>query len=146
MKLKIETLVKSNLGIVKAGFNESLFLKLSPPFPTVKLIKFDGCNKGDKVTIELNFILFKQIWDSEIIDESSTNDTWFFVDKGVKLPFFLKNWHHTHSIKTSNEGAKIIDDVTFTTGTLLTDILTYPFLWMQFLYRKPIYKRAFNTK
>lgn len=145
MKLKIETSVKSNWIKVKEGFNQSLFLQLSPPFPTVKLLQFDGCEQGDKVTIELNFIFFKQLWDSEIIEDGTTSDSWYFVDKGVKLPFFLKTWHHRHVISAHNEGAKIIDDVTYTTGTLLTDLLTFPLLWIQFMYRKPIYKKVFNT-
>ncbi len=54
MNLTIETKVEENYLNVKEGFTESHFTKLSPPFPPVKLLRFDGSAKGELVTLELN--------------------------------------------------------------------------------------------
>lgn len=143
MKLCITTSVKASLEIVKAGFTQDLFLSLNPPFPPVELLKFDGCKTGDKVELELNFIFFKQRWVSDITEDAETGDRWYFIDEGTQLPFFLKSWKHHHAVEQRGEGSVIIDDITYSTGTILTDLLMFPALFGQFLYRKPVYKRVF---
>lgn len=144
MELRITTPVKAPLQTVKAGFTRDLFLSLNPPFPPVRLLQFDGCETGDRVELELNFIFFKQRWVSDITEDSETNDRWYFIDEGTKLPFFLKYWKHCHSVEKNSNGAIIVDDITYSTGTILTDWLMYPALLGQFLYRKPVYKRTFR--
>jgi len=145
MRLSIKTIVSAGIPQIKEGFTADLFLKLNPPFPPVKLLTFDGCKRGDIVHLRLNFILFKQEWVSEITDEGETPDEWYFVDEGTTLPFFLKKWRHHHRIcKVSESQSAIIDDFTYSTGTLLSDILLYPALFIQFIYRRPIYKRIFR--
>ncbi|MFT7198222.1 MAG: ligand-binding SRPBCC domain-containing protein [Marinoscillum sp.] len=145
MRLKVSTPIHAPLKIVKDGFTRELFLSLNPPFPKVALKKFDGCKKGDIVAIELNFLLFRQMWVSEIIEESYEGDAWLFIDEGTELPFFLKTWHHTHRVVQNAAATSIIhDEITFTTGTLLTDILLFPGLLLQFLYRKPKYRAFFR--
>ena len=42
MKLILKTNVKQSPQQVWAGFNQSLFEKLAPPFPRVRLLRFDG--------------------------------------------------------------------------------------------------------
>ena len=145
MKLRIETKVRASLKEVKSGFTKDLFLRLNPPFPPVKLIEFGGCEKGDKVVLELNFILFKQHWISDITEDQQAEKRWYFVDIGSKLPFFLKSWRHHHEVQSNQTGSVIIDDITFTTGTLITDLIMYLPLYGQFLYRKPIYKSIFKS-
>lgn len=132
--------------MVKEGFTKDLFLSLNPPFPPVKLLEFGGCRAGDKVVLELNFILFKQRWVSDIIEDYESDIQWYFIDIGKKLPFFLKSWKHVHEVKAVDSHSIIIDNITYTTGTLLTDMLMYPLLLLQFFYRKPIYKRIFNSE
>lgn len=144
MKLKITTPVKAPLENVKAGFTRDLFLSLNPPFPPVQLRQFDGCVAGDKVELELNFIFFKQTWVSDIIEDQESEDRWYFIDVGTRLPFFLKSWRHHHQVERVGDGSRIIDDITFSTGTILTDLLMYPALLGQFLYRKPVYKKIFS--
>ena len=89
MKINIETAVEKDFLQVKEGFNESLFTKLSPPFPPVRLIRFDGSKKGDLVSLELDFLLFKQKWTSLIIEDHTNEKEFFFVDQGTELTFFL---------------------------------------------------------
>jgi ligand-binding SRPBCC domain-containing protein len=145
MKIKIITRVKADLQAVKAGFTDSLFLKLNPPFPPVKLRRFDGCKKGDKVELELDFVFFKQTWESLITDDVLSTKEFSFVDEGVRLPFFLKSWKHHHLNEAlENGGTSITDEIEFTTPTLLTNLLFYPVLYLQFLYRKPIYRKVFG--
>lgn len=98
---------------------------------------------GDMVSLELNFILFKQVWTSAIIDQKTTETEIYFIDQGTKLPFFLKAWHHKHRLIRQGEGTVIADEITFETPNRLLDYVMYPLMWAQFAYRKPIYRRAF---
>ncbi len=144
MKLTIRTYVSCPVPAVWAGFNRALFDTLSPPFPPVRVLRFDGCMTGDLVALELNFILFKQVWESRIIDQQTTEVETYFIDQGTKLPFFLKAWHHKHRLIRQGEGTVIADEITFQTPNRLLDYVMYPLMWAQFAYRKPIYRRTFN--
>lgn len=145
MRLRIVTLVKASLQQVKKGFDQELFLTLNPPFPPVKLLQFDGCKAGDLVALELNFLLFKQQWVSKITDDYEDDRSWVFVDEGEKLPFFLKRWRHEHQVISAKKGSEIVDQIHFSSGYALIDIFLYPVLYLQFLYRKPIYKKIFRV-
>ena len=144
MKIYIKTSVNQSLSQVWAGFDDSLFKKLAPPFPHVKVIRFDGCKVGDKVEVELNFIFFKQLWISEIVSQTIDLKQIYFIDKGIKLPFFLKNWQHKHLIVQQENHTEIIDDIDFDTPFWLTNYLMYPFMYLQFWYRKAVYQKVFG--
>ncbi|AKP50641.1 SRPBCC family protein [Cyclobacterium amurskyense] len=147
MKFRLTTNVNQNYLKVKSGFNADLFKALNPPFPPVKLLRFDGSSKGDLVSLELNFIFFKQVWTSEITADHLDRNEYFFVDEGLKLPFFLKKWHHKHRIiSDGNDQAKIIDEISFSSPIRLLDYLLYPLLYFQFSMRKPIYKKVFSKE
>ncbi len=146
MNITIKTLVDQRLPEVIAGFNGDLFLKLNPPFPKVRLIQFDGCKTGDLVSLELNFLLFKQVWTSEITEDFSDSEQFFFVDQGIRLPFFFKTWKHKHMLQVRDDKTVITDDITYQTPSLLTDWLMYPLLYLQFLYRKPVYRKVFGLR
>jgi len=145
MKLTLRTPVSAPLHTVWAGFDESLFKKLSPPFPPVKLARFDGSHTGDLVSLELNFFLFKQNWTSRIVEQQESGNEIYFIDEGTRLPFFLIFWRHKHRlIRQKTGGTLIADEIEYRTPFLLTDYLMYPLLYAQFAYRKPIYKRIFS--
>ena len=145
MKIKLSTPVTAPLTSVWRGFDESLFKKLSPPFPPVKLIRFDGSMPGDVVSLELSFVFFKQRWTSNIVEQRETKEEIYFIDKGVKLPFFLSFWRHKHRLIRNPQGGTIIaDEIEYRTPFLLFDYLMYPVMWTQFAYRGPIYKRFFS--
>jgi len=146
MKLNIRTTVAKSYWEVWLGFDETLFRKLSPPFPPVKVVRFDGCKEGDIVSLELNFLFFKQRWTSLITVQETTDSEIFFVDKGTQLPFFLAFWQHRHRIIKDQNQAIIADEIEFQTPFLLTDYLFYPLLWLQFAYRKPIYRKVFKSQ
>ncbi|MEO1255516.1 MAG: hypothetical protein AAFY41_11650, partial [Bacteroidota bacterium] len=94
--------------------------------------------------LRLNFLLFHQHWISVITKDGEDEKQWFFIDKGVQLPFFLKRWKHRHVVLKLNSGSLIEDDITYKTGFLIADVLMYPVLYLQFLYRRPIYKKIFT--
>ncbi|WPP53170.1 SRPBCC family protein [Catalinimonas niigatensis] len=144
MRIKLTTQVKQNYKAVMEGFTEDLFIKLSPPFPPVKLLQFDGCKKDDVVALELNFIFFKQQWVSLILEDGLNDEEFYFIDFGTKLPFFLKYWRHHHRIIKREPGTEIVDDITFKSPLPFLDFLLWPALWLQFLYRKPVYKKVFR--
>lgn len=144
MKINLSTKVNQDYLSVKNGFDQTLFNKLSPPFPPVKLERFDGSEVGDMVSLELNFLLFKQHWTSEITESETTAEEYFFVDIGVVLPFFLKKWRHKHRILNLGGQAIIKDEVEFSGPFGLATLLLYPAIYLQFLYRKPIYKKVFS--
>ncbi len=146
MKIIIKTYVEQDFLSVKEGFNESLFKKLSPPFPPVKLVRFDGSQKGDLVSLELNFLLFRQKWVSEIVEEKTTDKEFYFIDQGVELPFFLKFWKHKHRVIKAEKGSIIQDEINFEAPFMVLTLLLYPAMLLQFGYRIPIYKRIFNKR
>ncbi|WP_425636884.1 SRPBCC family protein [Algoriphagus yeomjeoni] len=143
MKINLSTQVNQDYLSVKNGFDETLFTKLSPPFPPVKLARFDGSEVGDLVSLELNFIFFKQKWTSEISESNTTESEYYFVDIGTILPFFLKKWRHKHRIIKNGNQTIIRDEIDFSAPFGLATILLYPAIYLQFLYRKPIYKKIF---
>ena len=146
MRITIPTDVQQAPEVVWANFDETLFQKLSPPFPPARLLRFDGSMPGDEVHIELNLVFSKQVWISRITEQRQTPDEIYFVDTGVQLPFFLRFWRHKHRIIKRGTGSRIVEEIDYRTPSLLTDWLFYPILYGQFLYRRPIYRRVFGTK
>jgi ligand-binding SRPBCC domain-containing protein len=145
MKLYLHTDVHQPLKQVAAGFDASLFKALAPPFPRTRLLRFDGSKMGNIVIIELHFGFMKQRWISEIISNGETETEWFFVDEGRELPKPLTYWKHRHRLQALPQGGtRIIDDITYSTGNTLLNMLLYPALLAQFLYRKPVYKKFFG--
>jgi ligand-binding SRPBCC domain-containing protein len=144
MNFQIRTAVGQDYRQVWQGFDQDLFGALAPPFPPVRLLRFDGSLRGDQVHLELNFLLFRQRWVSLITDQGEGPDEIYFVDEGTTLPFFLRSWRHRHRILRAGAGAVIIDDVTFASPAWLPSFLLFPALYLQFLYRKPIYQRLFG--
>lgn len=143
MRICIRSKVEQPIEKVFSGFNEELFLALNPPGIPVELLRFDGSEKGDEVHLKLKFPGFPQIWVSEIIDSGNSDQEIFFIDEGRKLPFFLSHWHHQHRIVKDGSGSIIVDDISFRGRFPFLSVLLYPALYLQFLYRKPVYRRFF---
>jgi len=146
MKITVSTRVDKNYLEVKEGFTEKLFLNLNPPFPPVKLLRFDGSSKGDIVVLELNFLIIKQKWTSKITADHTDENEFYFIDEGIELPFFLKKWKHKHRVIKSGNGSLIKDEIDYTGKFGLMTLLLFPVLYGQFLYRKPVYKKIFQLR
>ncbi|WP_073090782.1 SRPBCC family protein [Cyclobacterium lianum] len=147
MNIHLSTRVNQPYLKVRKGFGKELFEALNPPFPPVKLLRFDGSEKGDLVSLELNFLLFKQKWTSEITEAHTDGEAFYFIDEGRQLPFFLRSWRHKHIIrKTAANRSEIRDEISYSSGNGILDIFLYPVLYLQFAMRRPVYKRVFSGK
>lgn len=145
MKLLVRTEIKNDFKKVIDAFDEDLFLALNPPFPFVTLTTFDGCKEGDKVSLVLDFVLFKQTWTSVIVSDDLSDDGFVFVDEGVELPFFLESWRHEHGIMSKEDGVTVVsDNIAFTTPWWIPAWLMFPAMYFQFKYRQPIYKKKLS--
>lgn len=147
MKIRISTPVKGNYKEVMARFDQQLLEQLTPPGISAKLLRYDGSKPGDIVHIQLTILgILKQEWISEITEEGEDDQRIFFVDEGngKQLPSFLSTWKHQHIVENDDPDSVIVDDIEYTTPFFLLDWLMYPMIFLQFIYRKPIYRRVFN--
>ncbi len=143
MKIEIQTAVQQDYQQVWQGFTRELFLALAPPLTPINLLRFDGCNKGDEVHLEIDFGVSKQSWCSKITEQQTSADEIYFIDEGERLPFFLSKWKHKHRILKQKQGSLIIDEIDFESFGGWGSFSLYPTLYFQFLYRQPIYRRWF---
>ena len=148
MHVTLRTAVAQPPAQVMAGFTRALFVALAPPFPRLRVLRFDGCRTGDQVEIELNTLVARLPWTSLIVDDGHLPDgTLFFVDEGQRLPPPLRYWRHRHLIQPGPGGSSIIvDALEYRTTSPLLDALLYPAMWAQFAWRKPIYRRWFGQR
>lgn len=144
MRIHITTAVRQPYREVAQKFDQNLFVALSPPFPRVRLLRYDGNRPGDEVHVRLHFGFFRQTWHSLITAADAQPGLVYFVDEGRKLPFFFRYWRHRHEIRQHGTGSLIVDDVTFRSPNRLFDLLLYPLVYLQFAYRKPVYRRLFG--
>jgi len=143
MRITLTTRVDQDYRTVYARFDQDLFVALKPPLLPLELKRFDGSKTGDEVHIRLGKWHLAQDWNAKIVEDNIGEDEAYFIDEGIKLPFFLKSWRHHHRIVRTDSGSLIIDDITYTTPTWLTDYLLYPLMWLQFAARKPVYRKYF---
>lgn len=147
MKIFLPTEINNDLHTTFRLFNEDLFKALKPPAVGLKVLRFDGCKKGDEVHLEISVGPLKQKWVSLITDDSVSDDVCYFIDEGGKLPPPLKSWKHIHRIrKVDDQNCVIEDDIEFSTGNSFLDRMIYPVLLMQFKARKPVYQKLLNKK
>jgi ligand-binding SRPBCC domain-containing protein len=142
--IRFSTNVKQGFQRVVNGFDRELFTALKPPLLQLKVMRFDGCKKGDRVELFMKIGPVKQLWHSLITEDQATNEYWYFIDKGVLLPYPLTYWKHKHAVIAIDGRSKIIDEIKFKTGFILTDIIMYPIIFSMFWLRKPIYRRYFS--
>ena len=146
MRLCLQTEVAASPAEVWAGFTEELFLALKPPLMPLRLLRFDGCHQGDLVELSLGPSFMAQRWLSRITEHQDQGPAYHFVDEGEVLPFFLRSWQHSHRLLPHPQGGCIIvDDIEFQAPLGLSALL-WPALYLQFAFRKPVYKRVFGAK
>jgi ligand-binding SRPBCC domain-containing protein len=146
MRVVVRTSVSQAPAAVMAGFTRDLFVALAPPFPRLRVFRFDGCRAGDKVEIELDTVVKRLPWTSLITADGVRADgTHYFIDEGQILPPPLRYWRHHHRIEPGPSGGSlIVDDLEYRTASPLLDALIYPAMWAQFAWRQPIYRRWFK--
>jgi hypothetical protein len=146
MKIKIISTVKTNFQQVAGGFNEKLFRFLLPSEKIARLIRYDGEKTGGIIHIRFSFP-WASDWISKITDSKKQTNEYYFIDKGVKLPFGLKCWKHRHVVKKINaNNTRIVDEIDFSTAYQLVDFLIYPILYLAFVTRKMSYRNYFKVR
>ena len=141
MKIYIKTAIPRNYKEVFARFDLNLFTKLSPPLVSLKVIRFDGCKKGDEVHLNVA----GKLWISHITEYYEDKTQIYFVDIGHTIPAPLTYWKHIHRIESNGEtSSQVVDDIDFSTGNAFLDKLIYPGLYAMFMLRKPIYKKELS--
>ena len=142
---RVRTRVNAPMQDVWTQFDATLLKKLSPPFPQVRIVRFDGCQTGDIVTLELNLMLAKPLWTSKITDSVQGEQACYFVDEGVEMPLGLTAWRHEHRMeKIDPKSTYIVDDISFKSKNWLLDYLLLPLFWGMIVYRIPFYKLYLN--
>ncbi len=144
MQLHLKTPVQQDYMAVFNAFDEQLFRKLSPPYPRLKLRRFDGSAPGDVVEVELQTGIKSFRWTSLITEREVTETEAYFIDQGQELPPPLRYWQHKHLITKNGSGAIIHDIITYSTGIKLLDLLLYPLMKLQFGMRRPVYQKVFR--
>ncbi|MFM2375938.1 MAG: hypothetical protein RLZZ165_1035 [Bacteroidota bacterium] len=146
MRFQTVTRVKGNFQKVFAEFDHSLLLKLTPPGFRVQLLRADPpAMEGGRIVLQVTILgILRQHWENAFSAHETGDEECHFVDEGVTLPFPLKRWRHDHRVLRDGENARIVDDVTYSSGLRLLDWLLYPIMWMQFAYRMPIYRKHFG--
>jgi ligand-binding SRPBCC domain-containing protein len=144
MRILFETKVNQDYRTVFPQFDLKLFMALKPPFLPVTLDRFDGSHKNNQVHMTINMIFKKEKWITVITDEGEKENELYFIDEGIVLPFFLNKWIHRHRILKNRNGSIIIDDVYFKTPNIIMDMFFFCIFFLQFLYRKPVYKNYFK--
>ena len=146
MNIYLKTKIDLSFSEVFKAFDQNLFRALKPPLINLEVLRFDGCEKGDEVHLQIKFGPLKQKWVSLITENANEVNESYFIDEGDKLPPPLKQWKHKHRvIKETHNTCYIVDDIYFSTNNVLLDILIYPAMYIQFWLRKPAYKKYFNS-
>ena len=141
MNISLKSKVNGEITAISERFDERLFRYLLPP--GAQLIEFGGSKKGDIVHLKLPLA---GEWISEITENGASADTWYFIDEGRKLPFPLKKWRHKHILHRAGNSTTIEDNMNFSTGNIIFDLLFYPVLYLSFLPRVWQYKKYFGTR
>jgi ligand-binding SRPBCC domain-containing protein len=136
MNITLRSKVNAELTAVYNRFDADLFRYLLPP--GAQLIAFGGSKKGDIVHLKLPLA---GEWISEITEDGSSENMCYFIDEGRTLPFPLKKWRHKHILHRSEKSTIIEDNMTFSTGNVILDVIFYPVLLLSFLPRIWQYKR-----
>ena len=149
MRIVLAFPVQATRNQVKESFDRRLFEALAPPppFPAMKILRFDGCQVGDVVSLNLKLLPgWWQQWTSVITEAQETDTQWEFVDTGQTLPFFLKSWQHRHRVigQAEKGGCVIQEDISFTTPWWLPAGLLGLVMKWQFGMRGPVYQRIFG--
>lgn len=140
MNITLKSTVKDELPTVIKHFDADLFRYLLPP--GAELIEFGGSKAGDRVHLKLPLA---GEWISEITEDRASDEQCYFIDEGRKLPFPIKKWRHKHILHRNGNDTIVEDNMNFSTGNIITDLLFYPVLYLSFLPRTWQYGKYFNS-
>lgn len=138
MRIVLNSHVPVSFRKVRDNFDRKLFTYLLPP--GAKLLRYDGSSPGDIVHLSLPVA---GEWQSEIVESGQDEGQFYFIDVGKVLPAGLKIWKHRHVLRSIGTETLIQDDMTYSTGFKVLDIIMYPFMYFAFFPRKQQYSKYF---
>lgn len=146
MKMTLRTAVRGDHASVFAQFDKNLLHHLTPPGMKLEFLRFDEPTEvGSIVHINMRMWgIIKQEWYMHIVDFVEEEDRSWFTDEGIRLPGFLKSWQHRHLVEQEGDHSVIVDEINYSGQNGLLSYLLYPVIWMQFVLRKPYYRRYFG--
>ncbi|OLS35967.1 hypothetical protein BTR22_13330 [Alkalihalophilus pseudofirmus] len=134
-----ETTVDAPIEEVWSFFHTAENLVKITSFPTITLHSDPETRKGNTIRMKMGLGPVKADWHS-YIQEVKPHE--YFVDVGVKLPYPLKSWRHTHSF-VKREDSTVMKDLVEIQSPLPTSILR-PALHGMFRGRADAVRRHFN--
>lgn len=123
-------------------FNDRLLTALSPPLAKPLTKQYGGNRPGDRLHFVLRTPLGAKDWTGQVTEESRTESEIYFVDEGHQMPFGITRWKHKHRLIKTSFGTQIRDEVQFDAKNSLLAVFLFPAIWLQFLYRKPLYEKT----
>jgi ligand-binding SRPBCC domain-containing protein len=147
MKFQMSTPVRGHVPkeIINV-FDFDLLRALSPPMMKPELISYGGYAPGTKIHFRLNTPFGTKDWKGMISEYSENETEIYFTDEGVELPFGIKTWKHKHRLIRRHYGTEIRDEVEFSFYGVLSRLFFTPGIWLQFLYRKPLYRKIISRR
>jgi ligand-binding SRPBCC domain-containing protein len=144
MRIRLITTVKTPFKVVSTHFDRKLFEYLLPPLSLATIRRFEGQNPGDIIDVKLK-LPFGRFWTVIIKESWSSAREYGFSDRGLRVPFGIKYWQHTHRVVARNESSSfIIDEIEYETSLLLLDYLIFIPLFLAFYPRKFQYPKYFK--
>jgi ligand-binding SRPBCC domain-containing protein len=111
MHFQISTKIEQDYKSVFSKFDVNLLKRLKPIAVGLKILRYDGCEKGNEVHAEISFLGWKQRWNTLITEKTETNNEIYFIDEGLHtdmLPKPLKIWRHRHEISKFIDSSKLL--------------------------------------
>jgi ligand-binding SRPBCC domain-containing protein len=142
--VSITTFIPLPIQEVTKRFDRRLFDYLAPPFPKLKIKRYDGQKKGDVIQLSLGLWPIFLPWHLVIVDAWEDEKSWGFTDQATMLPFPLTAWRHEHRLVAIGPMETSIEDfVGFRAGPNWLTKLMQPIVHNMFTSRKPAYLRYF---
>lgn len=146
MNIHLVTEVAGTVPEVFARFDQQLLAELTPPGVQLTFVEVeDPTHIGAIIHIRVKLLgIFRQEWRNYVSELSVQPHESYFTDEGQSLPRVLKSWRHRHIVRQKGNHVEIVDDIRYEGAFGLLGWAMYPFLWAQFAYRKPVYRKIFG--
>ncbi len=143
----ITTTVNTHVEKILSSFSKETMQEATPPFINLEVTRFDGNDKGDRTQLITSICGHYQSWAIEVKTKKVYEDRTIIITEGVELPFPFTSWFHTYHLKkVSTNKTKIYDNIKYSTGNFIFDLLMYPIVYLVMYYRKPVLMDKYNKE
>lgn len=136
----VETTYATSVDTLWALLQDASILSELTTFPNVRLLGDGASVEGNEIRLAVGVGPIKLPWHSAI----TLTGTYAFCDQGVKLPFPFTRFCHVHRVEARDEGAVMIDEVTFD-SVLPTRLVEYTVLRPMFEARAKAFQKTLNS-